>query len=482
MRAAAAFCMIAMLLAGLPARAQDTRFVSYTYQQKKQYAVSCAAHLECSVTLLPGEKINDAYIGDAAAWHPQVAYAGAGDAITPQIVVRADRPGIATNVIVNTTARTYYFEFRATSGDVTYYNFATPRPPRQMTQFVSYAPAAVVTPAPALEDAPLEQICTDGNFQVDAQPAEWRPVQVCDDGRHTYIQLAQLAQSREDVPIVHAVQNGNEQALVNYQYHARTSRYVVDGVYPELALVGGTPAQPFTLRVLHAAASLALATPAPTPTPIVTPAAVMGPHGPILYTPPPAIAAAATPAPDPQSFAQGTDPTPGPASTAPSGPMPILNAAGQVVAYTTADLAGRNGFLPVLDGSGNIIGYTITPQGVTSPQLISTGPNRCPVSATPDTMWNSKTLNTSTNWSRNFRYAAQGVDTLVTVAAIAHGAKSTGIFHFLRSPVGFLVAQAAENWLADQATKHACPSTVNVVNTVMGASAVINALKSSAKP
>jgi len=472
--------IVAIAAAAIPAAAQNARFRTFYYSSTKQYTLVCVAQEECTVTLQPGEEITQAFIGDSVSWQPHKAYLGS-TVRTPQIVVRPDRAGLATNVVVDTSMQhVYHFWLESVSpaSALTYYSFATPAP-RNSGIHVTYAPAAIVTPAPMLADVDLSTTCTDDRYSVDPTPVQWRPVAVCNDNSHTFIQLAQLARARADVPIVHAIRDG-AQTLVNYTYDARTSRYIVDGVYPELALIGGTPAHPFVLRILHSL-SYARATPAPTPAPIVTPVAVMGPHGPILYTPPPNPAPVGIAQGNPQRFD-------GAASTARSGaPLPIFNGAGVVVAYTTADLATRQGFLPVLDGSGSIVGYTITVQGApapgqAAPMLIAqpgAGRAGCPQPnpAVHDSGWDSHT-----KWSRDFRYLAQGADAFVTASALHHGANSTGIFSFIRSPIGFLVAQAAENYLVDRITAKACPRVQNAVNTALGLSAVMNALKGGSTP
>lgn len=486
---------IALCIAALPAGAQNI-FTRFIYEPQHNYDVQCAVHLECTVNLLPGEKVTNATIGNFNAFHPRINYIG-GDAnapLTPQIALRADSAGLSTNLVIDTSqGRTYYFLARSVEAGLKYYTFATPAP-RDTGLHISYAPAAVVTPPPDLGGADLANICTDGNYSVDVQPAEWRPQRVCDDGRHTFLQLAQLAQARQNVPILHSVTDG-EQALVNYTYDARTSRYVVDGVFPELALVGGTAAHPFTLRVIHEASN-AQATPDPTPTPIVTPAAVRGPNGITIYTPPPAAAlhapiattrssSFAQTATNPQEFA--ATPTPSPAPAGPAGPVPIYDASGTLVAYTDANLVAHKNFVPVLDANGNVTGYRMaifthpgTSNDLTTPQLIQPPKSNCPQpSATglADSGWDSHT-----QWSRNLRYVTQGADAFVTASAISHGAVSKGLFGFIKSPIAFLVGQALEDYLADRATAHACPRVQNMVNTGLGLSAVLNALRTGAHP
>ncbi len=73
-------------------------------------------------------------------------------------------------------------------------------------------------------------------YAISGPNVAWKPVLAFDDGEHTYLQFPDNIMST-DMPTL-MVQNGNQQALVNYQ--VRGSYYVADRVFHRAALTAGT--------------------------------------------------------------------------------------------------------------------------------------------------------------------------------------------------------------------------------------------------
>lgn len=171
-------------------------------------------------------------------------------------------------------------------------------------------------------------------------------------------------------------------------------------------------------------------------------------------------------------------------------PLPIYDASGALVAYTSAaGLSGRKGFVPVLDGNGAVVGYhlVLQPSASANPSRLVADPGQRTCQNATDNAAayaggssNPAPLTNSTKWSRNFRYIAQGADAFVSATAIQHGAVSRGLFGFIRSPIGFLAGEAVQDFFVDRTTASTCPSVQNLANLGLGLSAVINAFRSSA--
>src|SRR5712691_11418396 len=73
-------------------------------------------------------------------------------------------------------------------------------------------------------------------YAISGPNVAWKPVLAFDDGEHTYLQFPDNTMST-DMPTL-MVQNGNQQALVNYQ--VRGSYYVADRLFKSAALTAGT--------------------------------------------------------------------------------------------------------------------------------------------------------------------------------------------------------------------------------------------------
>jgi len=65
--------------------------------------------------------------------------------------------------------------------------------------------------------------------------APWKPVQIFNNGRQTFIRLPDSA-AKAEIPALLALKGRREQ-IVNYRVHHNT--FVVDGLFEHLALVSG---------------------------------------------------------------------------------------------------------------------------------------------------------------------------------------------------------------------------------------------------
>lgn len=74
----------------------------------------------------------------------------------------------------------------------------------------------------------------DFNYKTSGK-ASWKPVQVYNDGRQTFLKLPDSA-SQRDIPVLLAMRGSREQ-LVNYRVQNGT--FIVDGLYDHLALING---------------------------------------------------------------------------------------------------------------------------------------------------------------------------------------------------------------------------------------------------
>jgi type IV secretion system protein VirB9 len=164
---------------------------------------------------------------------------GAGDterwAIQPlnnRILVKPKEVGIATDLIVETNRRSYHFALRTRA----------PYMPQVAFYYPDDVKLADVARQSALREAarqaadPPQTKPLNFAYRIDGPNVAWKPLLAFDDGEHTYLQFPDNTMS-SDMPTL-MIQNGNQQALVNYQ--VRGSYYVADRLFQKAALTAGT--------------------------------------------------------------------------------------------------------------------------------------------------------------------------------------------------------------------------------------------------
>ena len=178
------------------------------------------------IVLAPGEtvKSDGAGAGDTERWDIKP--------VEERVLVKPKEPGIATDLIVVTDKRSYHFTLRT----------RTPYMPQVAFYYPDDVKLAEAERQAALREAamqaadPPQSKPLNFNYRISGPDVAWRPVSAFDDGEHTYIQFPDITMG-SDMPTL-MVQNGNEQALVNYQ--VRGSYYIADRLFQNAALTSGT--------------------------------------------------------------------------------------------------------------------------------------------------------------------------------------------------------------------------------------------------
>jgi len=285
---AALLCVFALIEHVTQASARAT-FMSMAYVDHREFSIACAARLECDIQLQPGERVNDGFNAHITEWDPHIGYVGSGP-FTPHLVLRPSRAGLHTNIILTTTRRTYYLNVSSTDdSEPTYYNFTY-----NDDVYSNLAKLAVATqtalraqgggPAASLGASDLKALCIDNGYTThyDGLPAdhpphtrtargvfppEWTPQLVCNDGKHTFIQMPALREQPADNPTLHAI-TADGDTLINFTYDRDANRYIADGIYDSLVLQLGSQDSPLRLRIDHSGHSVMVApAPAVSPTP-----------------------------------------------------------------------------------------------------------------------------------------------------------------------------------------------------------------------
>jgi type IV secretion system protein VirB9 len=190
---------------------------------------------ECDIQLQAGEKINQAIISDSVRWK---ATDGVSGADTPHMFVKPTQDGLWATLTITTTRRVYHLRLESAGGRQNeYVGFYYPQEDAARARLA----AAVVERRTAAERAEsaiaATYTCTklDAKYNV-AGANEFRPVSVCNDGAHTYINVPEVA---GDLPQPYTLDNRTDE-IANYSYDRTHRQFVLDGVPTKLALIRGT--------------------------------------------------------------------------------------------------------------------------------------------------------------------------------------------------------------------------------------------------
>jgi type IV secretion system protein VirB9 len=218
----------ALLLAPLPASADDERLVSHVYDSHEVVRINGKLGVQATIGFGEKESIETDAVGDAESWQ-----------ITPNkradlLFVKPLTANARTNMTVVTDKHTYFFDL-----------VASPRTrPLYMLRFTykdEPRPAPEGAGAPQLSEA--EQQAISGDLAAaPADPASlnfaWRPkgdagllpARIYDDGASTYL----LWDSRQRVPAILVLNEKGEEGPVNYAVRGKT--IVIDDVPGKIVL------------------------------------------------------------------------------------------------------------------------------------------------------------------------------------------------------------------------------------------------------
>jgi len=178
----------------------------------------------CDIELQAGERINQAVISDSLRWKMTDGISGAD---TPHVFVKPTENDLRALLTITTSRRVYHIRLVSTNGSgeefVGFYYPAT------IGQFRPHVVAAAPTPSPAWTCArPL-----DSRYRIDGVP-EFRPISVCNDGNHTYVNMGTI---KGRLPVLVIVGDGNQDEIGNLSFDDTHAEYVLDGVPDKLALL-----------------------------------------------------------------------------------------------------------------------------------------------------------------------------------------------------------------------------------------------------
>ncbi|MDR3363001.1 MAG: P-type conjugative transfer protein TrbG [Desulfovibrio sp.] len=219
----------------VPPVLQENGRVTYAYGMVLP-SVVCAPYMVSDVELQPGEFVNELVMGDTARWKTTLGRSGSPEA--PHILVKPLDSGLETMAVITTDRRVYHIEFKSQrKGHMPYVGFVYPEDSDSALQKQIAAQKKERTWQTASSrdgEAPVDMAKLDFSYKLDGS-ASWKPIQVYNDGRQTFIRLPKTV-SQTEMPVLLVRRNG-ENVMVNYR--VKDDTLVVDEIFNEAVLLAG---------------------------------------------------------------------------------------------------------------------------------------------------------------------------------------------------------------------------------------------------
>jgi type IV secretion system protein VirB9 len=178
----------------------------------------------CDIELQAGETIRRAFLSDTVRWKLADGVSGANN--VPHLVVKPTQAGIWTTLTVFTDRRSYHIRLTSSQNlEAEYVGFT----------YDADRAAAAKQANDQARDATYT--CKDLDAKYVASGAnEFRNAQVCNDGKHTYINAPDWS---GDLPMPYSLDNGTDE-IANYSFDPKHRQFILDGVPKKLALIRGS--------------------------------------------------------------------------------------------------------------------------------------------------------------------------------------------------------------------------------------------------
>ncbi len=210
----------------LPASSQaEASMRTYAYEDGRVYPVLASPGRITDVVLQPGERLVGSGLaaGDTARWIIGDTVSGTGEGQRVHVLVKPSTVGLATNLIINTSVRTYHLDLRAVArGGDPQVRWRYAAPP---VVLVAAAPVPVAPPVVAA-DPDLTRL--NLAYRIKGARVVWRPSRVFDDGQRTYVEFPTAARLADLPPLFVTGADGKTAELLNYRIAGR--RLVVDRI------------------------------------------------------------------------------------------------------------------------------------------------------------------------------------------------------------------------------------------------------------
>lgn len=191
----------------------------YAWAEGALFQVYTAPGQVTDIVLQEGEELvgpGPVAAGDTVRWIIGDTVSGSGASRRVHLLVKPTRADIMTNIVINTSRRTYHIELRATAA--TYMASVSWSYPEQELIALRLAEAERERTAPVA--AGLDLAALNFRYSLSGDKPGWRPVRVFDDGRQLFVEFADGI-AAGDMPPLFATGEKGEAELLNYRVHGR---------------------------------------------------------------------------------------------------------------------------------------------------------------------------------------------------------------------------------------------------------------------
>ena len=224
----------------------------YPFAEGALYQIYAAPGQVTDIALEPGEQLvgpGPVAAGDTVRWIIGDTLSGAGASARVHILLKPTRPGLQTNLVINTDRRTYHLELR--SAERTYMASVSWTYPHDQLIALRRKGAASAVAEPILSSPARTLDRLNFDYRIVGDRPSWRPLRAFDDGRQVLIEFPPSV-SQGELPPIWILGPKDQAQLVNYRVRGRFM--IVDRLFDAAELrLGGKRQQ--RVRIIRDAES-----------------------------------------------------------------------------------------------------------------------------------------------------------------------------------------------------------------------------------
>ena len=191
----------------------------YPWTDGALYQVYTAPGQVTDIALQEGEQLvgpGPVAAGDTARWIIGDTVSGGGPTARVHILVKPTRPDLSTNLVINTSRRTYHLELRATAS--TYMASVSWTYPQDQLIALRSANAAAAASTPVATGLDLATL--NFRYRIEGDRVPWKPVRAFDDSAQVFIEFP-AGISQGEMPPLFVTGAVGDAELVNYRVQGR---------------------------------------------------------------------------------------------------------------------------------------------------------------------------------------------------------------------------------------------------------------------
>ncbi len=218
----------------------------YPFTQGALYQVYTAVGQITDIALQPGETFvgsGPVAAGDTVRWIIGDTESGTGATKQIHILVKPTRTELMTNLVINTSLRTYHMELRST--EKTYMASVSWQYPQDQLIALRRQNTEAQAVQPVASGVDLSRV--NFRYQVTGDRAPWRPLRAFDDGKQVFIEFPRGIGQGEMPPLFVVGAEGDTSELVNYR--VRGNYMVIDRLFAAAELRFGAAKNQKRVRI-----------------------------------------------------------------------------------------------------------------------------------------------------------------------------------------------------------------------------------------